>query len=109
MIKYPLYDKLIEQIKEKKDNNINIDQLCLTINALAFLDKNDAIDHYQEMYALLLHHELVINNGVLFSKIPNEGKLLHGEKVLYTPAKMPVQPRQLIAQYIDYYSKDNND
>jgi len=103
---YPLYDELIKRINETQDKNIDIEQMCLTINSLAYLDKEIAADHYEEIYALLLHHEEVINQGVLFSKIPNDGKPLPGDSgVLYVPAKLLVKPRQLVDQYLKYYSQ----
>lgn len=103
---YPLYDKLINQIKDNREKNIDLTQMSLTINSLAFLDEASANDHYEEIYGLLLHHECVENNGVLFSKIPNAGNVLPGDNgILYTPGKLPVKPRQLIAQYLEYYKK----
>lgn len=103
---YPLYDELIKQIKEKRDKNIDIAQMCSTINSLAYLDKSISVEHYEELYVLLLHHDCVENNGILFSKIPNDGKTLPGDNgILYTPEKIPVRPRQLIDQYLDYYKK----
>jgi hypothetical protein len=106
MNSYPLYDELIKQIKEKPNKNIDISQMCLTINSLSFLDKETATEHYEEIFALLMHHEYVENNGILFSKVPNDGNILPGDSgVLYTPEKLPVRARQLIDQYIEYYSR----
>lgn len=103
---YPLYDELIKQIKENREKNIDLSQMCLTINSLALLDESSANDHYEEIYALLLHHECVENKGILFSKIPNDGKVLPGDNgVLYNPGKLAVKPRQLIDQYLEFYSK----
>jgi len=103
---YPLYNELIRQINEKQESNIDISQMCLTINSLAFLDKEASKEHYEELYCLLLHHETVENDGILFSKVPNDGKTLPGDNgVLYTPEKLPVKPRQIINQYLEYYSK----
>jgi hypothetical protein len=101
---YPLYDELMKQIKEKQNKNIDISTMCSTINSLAFLE--NAHEHYEELYVLLLHHECVENNGILFSKIPNDGKTLPGDNgILYNPEKMAVKPRQLIDQYLEYYKK----
>lgn len=103
---YPLYDELLRLIAEKQDKNIDIPEMCMTINSLAFWPKDLAADHYEEIYTLLLHHECVQNQGVIFSKVPNDGKTLPGDSgVLYTPQKLPVKPRQLIDQYIEFYSK----
>jgi len=106
MNSYPLYDELIKRIEEKENKIIDNSQMCATINSLAFMDKKSASEHYEEIYVLLLHHEFIVNQGVLFSKIPNDGKTLPGDNgVLYTAQKLPVKAKQLVNEYIEYYSK----
>lgn len=98
---YPLYDYLMTQINNQP---IDLHQVGLTINGIAELE--DANDHYQEIQALILHHESVINSNIVFSKIPHEGKVLPGDKgLLYVLAKLPLITKQLIYQYLIYYSQ----
>ena len=103
---YPLYEELLRQVIEKKDNSIDVSMVCSTINSLAYQDNNISNDHYNEIAALILHHELIINSGILLSTISNDGKLLPGNKgILYNFLKLPPLLKQIIAQYIEFYSK----
>jgi hypothetical protein len=105
MLNYPLYEELLKQVNEKKDQTLNVQDLCLTINNISQLPINDQTDHYEEIYALMLHHEN-INNNFLSHYIVNDGKLMPGNKnILYVHSKLTFKLMQIISQYIDYYKK----
>ena len=104
MIKFPLYDLLLNTIKNKEDKCIDVTKICSTITSLA-IDENLANIHYTQIAVLILHHELVTNSGVLLSIIPYDGKLMCGGRgILYSFIKFPPLLQQIISQYIDFYS-----
>jgi hypothetical protein len=102
---YPLYDFLLQKVKEET-KQIDIDELCMTLNGLGHTDNQQ--DHYDEIYALMIHHECINNNGILLT-IPFEGKLMPGNKqsknILYNNSKLPVLLRQILYEYILYYKQ----
>lgn len=101
---YPLYDKLVTDVHARAEKGIDIKRVCTTINNIAqSLPSSDAADHYMEIGALILHHELLTNNGVLLSSIPYDGKVMIGGKgILYYIMNLPPHLQQIIAQYIEY-------
>lgn len=108
MTNYPLYDKLVEMINEESDEDdlIDITTICKTINSLASLDRNDAFEHYIEIYALILHYDYIHNNNILLSIVPNNGKVLPGNKgVKFNTLFKTPKLRQIISKYIKYYSE----
>ena len=55
---YPLYDKLLEKATNSK--TISITDLCTSINNINNLPKKeDTIEHFTEIYALILYHDYV--------------------------------------------------
>ena len=104
-MQYPLYDKLLAEVRCKEEKNIDMNKICTLINNLSLMDTEESTQHYEEIQAIIIHHDLVHNDGILLSLVPNEGKLMPGGKsILYTLIKLPNLLRQIIAQYIEFYS-----
>lgn len=100
---YPLYDKLLQMVEMQKDKSIDIKRLCISINNIASTQSpEDAYEHYKEIAALILHHELVSNNGILLSTVPYDGKVMVGGKgIIYSIMNLPPLLQRIIAQYIE--------
>src|SRR5665648_304521 len=78
---YPLYDELLKRSEEREEKGIDVKRVCTTINNIAqTLSAEETKAHYREIGALILHHELLSNNGVLLSHIPFGGKVMIGGK-----------------------------
>ena len=104
MQSYPLYDKLLADVKAKDIKNIDMFKLCHTIKNLDLLNQPDAQDHYEEIQALMVHHDMLHNGKMLLAEVPNDGKLLPGGKcILYTLIKIPTIFQQILVQYIELY------
>ena len=100
---YPLYDELVKRVESRTEKSIDIKRICTTINNIGqTLPSEEAASHYREIGALILHHELLANNGVLLSSIPFEGKVMVGGKgVLHYIMNLPPNLQQIIAQYVE--------
>lgn len=102
-MKYPLYDELLKQVNEKEDYNIDAMIVCQTINNIS-LNNSDAVDHYEEIGALIMHYECLTNSNILLTLTPFDGKVLPGNKgILNTLVKFPVTLRRIIYQYLQHY------
>lgn len=109
---YPLYDFLLQQVKEN-EKPVDIKELCLTINSIGKLSAEDQKEHYDEIYQLMLHHELLTNGGILLSSIPYDGKIMFGKKksdvvnilMNLSHVKIPILLKQILAQYVEYYKE----
>lgn len=101
---YPLYDELAKRVDDRSDNSgIDLKRVCTTINCIAQLTPAEsAYNHYSEIGAIILHYDLLENNGVLLSSVPYEGRVVMGGKgIIYYIANMPPKLQQIIAQYIE--------
>lgn len=100
---YPLYDELSKQVELRTEKGIDIKRICTTINNIAQTLPPDATtEHYREIGALILHHEMINNGGVLLSPIPYDGKVMVGGKgILHYIMNMPPILQQIIAQYVE--------
>jgi hypothetical protein len=104
---YPLYDELVRLVEERQDHAcIDIKRVCQTCNNIALLEYDDMMNHYSEIEAIILHYDLINNNGVLLSKTPFEGRVLtmDGRGIINNITNMPPKLQQIIAQYIEYFS-----
>ncbi len=99
---YPLYDDLYQRVIQRNDKTIDIKKICTTINNIGQPSAEEALSHYKEIGALILHHELLSNNGHLMTQIPFDGKLMVGGKgLLYYIMTLPPILQQIIGQYIE--------
>lgn len=101
---YPLYDDLYYKVNNRVDKAIDIKKVCTTINNIAQppTSSEEALLHYKEIGGLIMHHELLSNNGVLMGQNPFDGKLMAGGKgLLYYIMTLPPVLQQIIAQYIE--------
>jgi hypothetical protein len=100
---YPLYDELLRRVDGRTEKGIDIKRVCATINNIATTHTpEDTAEHYREIAALILHHELVANRGVLLSSVPYEGRVMTGGKgLLYYIMNLPPQLQQILAQYVE--------
>lgn len=99
---YPLYDELLRRVESRKEKTIDIKRVCTTINNISQTHSpEESNSHYREIDALILHHELVTNNGILLSQVPYDGRIMIGGKgIIYTIMKFPPLLQQIIVQYI---------
>jgi len=100
---YPLYDKLRANVESRVEKTIDIKRVCTSINGIAqTLSPEETNEHYREIAALILHHELITNGGVLLSSTPYDGKVMAGGKgILYYVKNLPPILQQIIAQYVE--------
>jgi len=100
---YPLYDELSRRVEARTEKAIDIKCVAATINNISQnLSFEDAQIHYREIAALILHHDLLANNGILLSPIPFDGKVLNGGKgIIHYIMNLPPNLQQIIAQYIE--------
>lgn len=100
---YPLYDELVRRVEARTEKAIDIKRVCTTINNIATTHTAEEMaEHYREIGALILHHELLANNGVLLSPIPFDGRVMAGGKgVLHYIMNLPPNLQQIIAQYVE--------
>lgn len=100
---YPLYDELLRRVEARTEKGIDIKRICTTINNIATTHSpGETIEHYREIGSLILHHELLANNGVLLSPVPYEGRVMVGGKgILHSIMNLPPLLQQIIAQYIE--------
>lgn len=100
---YPLYDELLRRVNAREEKGIDIHRICTTINNISYTHSPaETQDHYREIDALILHHELLSNNGVLLSHVPYEGRVMVGGKgILYYIMNLPPILQQIIAQYLE--------
>ncbi|MEO6066738.1 MAG: hypothetical protein ABIQ41_02010 [Gemmatimonadales bacterium] len=100
---YPLYDELVRRVEFRTEKEIDIKRVCMTINSIATTHTPEQTnEHYREIGALILHHELLTKNGVLLSSVAHEGRVMVGGKgVLYNIMNLPPLLQQIIAQYIE--------
>lgn len=100
---YPLYDELLKKVESMDDSGVDIKRLCNTINSIAQSHSaEDAHDHYREIAALILHHEILNNKGILLSPVPYDGKvMISGKGILYQIMNLPPLLQKIIAQYIE--------
>jgi hypothetical protein len=107
-ISYPLYDLLLKKVEERTEKNVDIRCVCTTINNITrTLTPSDANDHFCEIYALILHHEAINNNGVLLSATPYNPKIVDDDRrgILNFIMNLPPLLQQIITQYIFEYSE----
>jgi hypothetical protein len=100
---YPLYDELVRRVDARTEKNIDIRRICTTINNIALSHApNETSEHYREIGALILHHELLANNGVLLSPAPYDARLMAGGKgLLHYIMNFPPNLQQILAQYLE--------
>ena len=100
---YPLYDELLRRVDARLEKGIDIKRVCTTINNIANTHTaEETLDHYREIAALILHHELLANNGILLSSVPYDGRVMVGGKgILYYIMNLPPLLQQVVAQYVE--------
>ncbi len=100
---YPLYDELVRRVEARTEKGIDIKRVCTTINNIAMThNPEEMAEHYREIGALILHHELLANHGVLLSPIPFDGRVMAGGKgVLHYIMNLPPNLQKIIAQYVE--------
>lgn len=100
---YPLYDELYKKIQTRSEKDVDIRKVCTTINNIALTHTpEETEEHYREIEALILHHELLTNNGILLCEVPYDGRLMAGKKgILHSIMNFPPLLQQIIAQYIE--------
>lgn len=104
---FPLYTELFRRVEQRTEKSIDIKRICSTINNISqTLSSEATVEHYSMIQALVLHHELINNGGVLLSSVPFDGKVMVGGKgILYSIMNLPPLLQQILAEYIDVMSK----
>lgn len=96
---YPLFDRLREK-SAARDVSIDVKRLSSTINAISSSPSEDAIRHYREIAALILHYEIISGrNPTLLSY--DSKVMIGGKGILFYVEKLPVELLRIIAQYVE--------
>ena len=100
---YPLYDELLMRVEARTEKAIDIKRVCKTINNISLsLKPEDALEHYREIQALIIHYEILSNEGIILSPVPFDGKVMAGRKgILNYIMNLPPLLQQIIAQYVE--------
>lgn len=100
---YPLYDELVKRVEARLEKAIDIKRVCKTINNISLsLRPEDALEHYREIQALIIHYEILSNGGIILSPVPFDGKVMAGRKgILNYIMNLPPLLQQIIAQYVE--------
>lgn len=113
---YPLYEELLEIVERNNKNAVNrrgqtldIMNICSTINSISDqLSKDDAIDHYKELYLIIYYYYVKSNGGSEWTFLPKGMKELPGGlgcRCQFTSLDYKLQ--QIINEYIKKYSISN--
>lgn len=97
---YPLYDDLLSKVNT---GSFDVKKVCTTINEMPnYMSTEEYSKHYQEITALIFHHELK-TTGALLSSVAYDGKVMAGGKgILYNITSLPPILQQIISIYIDH-------
>lgn len=100
---YPLYDDLVNRVSERELKGVDIDNVCSVINNISLnLTNDDALEHYREIGAIIMHYAILNDQLGSKSTTPYESKVMVGGKgLLYYITNLPPMLQQIIAQYID--------
>ena len=103
---YPLYDYLKEKCKD--NTTIDIKKICATINNISqTMSPDKTLEHYEEIQALIIHHEVLSNRGVILSHSPYDGKVMNGGRgVLYNIMNLPPLLQHIIGRYVEEAASD---
>ena len=103
---HPLYDKLLEEVKSGGEQEIDIKLLCKSITDIyKDLSPESAHKHYEEILALIYHHELSVNNGILLSTLFDGKSMAGGKGILYKMDSLPIILKNIIARYVDNWKE----
>jgi hypothetical protein len=101
---YPLYDQLATRVDRNPAEPIDVTKLDTTINSLAQMLPNDYKEHYAEIQALILHHE-VISHGTILTPLPYGQRPIAGTRgIIVTTSKLPERLQRILAAYIAHYT-----
>ena len=108
--KFPLYDELLKRASLRIDKTLDISKVCFSINRIRqTLSPEESNKYHEEIAALILHHDLSTNNGVLLSPTPYDGKIMcEGGGILHTITNFPPVLQQILAQYLDDPNLEKN-
>ena len=100
---YPLYDDLLNEVLTRTDKTVDIKRACDTIKDISrTLTEEEAYAHYYEIGALILHHEIISNGGIILSHIPYGARAMAENKgILHYMINFPPLLQQIIAQYVE--------
>ena len=107
---YPLYDYLAHKADLHKDRVIDLTSLCATINQMSYdPDCPDYMEHYREIAALIIHHDLINNKGITLSPTPYEGRTLGtgkgslgaGRGIVHSLANFPPKLQHILLHYVE--------
>jgi hypothetical protein len=96
---FPLYDILSKEV-EQKELCYNIIDICKTINRLLTeIEESEALEHYSNISALILHHYYLENksfpkDNIYGAKISNESPMI------FTFRKLPEKLQKIIVAYL---------
>lgn len=103
---YPLYDQLLASVTARGTYDVDIKRVCNTISGLAqHLPPAQATEHYEEIQALIIHHDALTSLPTAASSspqpVPYGGTVMVGGKgVLNRIENMPPVLQRIIAEYV---------
>lgn len=99
----PLYGDLLNTVKKNKESQfVDIKKVCQTVKTMgSYLTKEELKEHYDIIYALILHHDALQNRGKSLSVSPYQTRILNGGKgIIVMFPSLPVTLQRIVAQYI---------
>jgi hypothetical protein len=113
---FALYDDLLAQVRATTIQSVELWRICGTIeNLTRQLPEEIAQTHTSFIFALIYHHALIANQGMLFSTVPYGGSVLgrlpgpnratgkEGRGILFKITELPPLLQQVIAKYVMTY------
>lgn len=103
--RFPLYDELVEKVKNNNNVSVDIRRISSTITTLhKQLPPEIVQEHYEIIHALCIHHEIIETGQLIHRPNPYNSKTFDGGKgILYTIANLPVSLQHIISQYVINY------
>jgi len=96
---FPLYDRLRQKTQTMVEP-VQLGSICATITNIKTLESPYSDEHFYNLAALIVHHELV-SNGFLSSNRPYGIDVFTGGKgIIVKMADLPKPLQQIIAEYI---------
>lgn len=95
------YDKLLQQVNERKEPIIDIGIISSTINNMyTYLPKQDYNEYFEMIGSLIIHHNYIKNNTYISN--PFKGTIMtKGIGILYVMTNLDPLLQQIIGQYIE--------
>lgn len=103
--KFPLYDRLLEKVKNNPNESIDLVKLCSTITNIKTLDHPCSDMHFNNIAILIIHHELLTGGSLVSTRPYGMGVFTGGKGLIVKILNLPKLLQLIISEYIKEYSK----